>query len=315
MRKLSNILFLVEGEPVLGNLDRAVNVARVFGARLTIAAVVPSARSMIVLSSPGFDFEELERLKVEDRKRELDEAVATIGHADVDVATKILVGKVVPSVLAFIESNGIDYLTKAPTPSDGLRSQLLGSADIRFMREAPCMVGIYRPTKGEGTLRAVAAVENDFGDEEKAARNRSVLDSALMVRGGEHTEIYVAHAWDLYGYSLLAHGRTQIAPERLEEALEAERQERERWLEALIEGYRESLAPEQAALFDPKPLLRRGDPRIVIPEIVKELDADVIGLGTASRKGLGGMTIGNTAEEILHRVDCAVVVHKAPKSG
>ncbi len=45
-------------------------------------------------------------------------------------------------------------------------------------------------------------------------------------------------------------------------------------------------------------------------EAVAPIDADSISLGTAMRTGLSGMVIGNTAEEILDRVDSSVIVLK-----
>jgi nucleotide-binding universal stress UspA family protein len=310
MVKLENILFLIEDEVDLAILGRAANVAEVYGARLTVTAVVPPARSQALLSRHGLDLEELERLLIDDRRRQLDEAVEKAGRAGVETNTVVLTGSPLSSTLRYIHDHDIDYLTKAPSPSDGLRKQLFGSIDLQLMRAAPCMVGIGRPRKTDGPLRAVVAVDSDVDDERKAGLNRRILDAALMARAGEHAEIYVIHSWDLYGSSLLAHGRGKIAPERLEEALEKERVTRQEWLDSLIETYRQTLSPEQAALFDPRPLLLRGDSRRVIPKKVRELDADLLVLGTASRSGLGGLMIGNTAEEILHRVNCTVVVNK-----
>ena len=62
--------------------------------------------------------------------------------------------------------------------------------------------------------------------------------------------------------------------------------------------------------FRPRKMLLRGDPQVVIPSKVKELDADVLVLGTVSRTGVGGLLIGNTAEAILNRVDCSVMTLK-----
>ena len=310
MQKLENILYFVEDEADLSILERTVNVAEVYGAALAVVAVVPLARTQVVLARTSLDLEKIENLLAKDCLRQLNDAVDQVRRPGVKTSVTVLRGNPLTAILGFVERHDIDYLCKAPSPTDGLRRQLLGSLDMRLMRSAPCMVSVGRPRKTTGPLRAVVAVDSDVDDEQQAALNRRILDSALLARAGMHVEIYVAHAWDLYGYSLLAHGRGQVAPERLEVALEAERARRQQWLDGLLDDYRQSLPPQQAELFDPRPLLLRGDPRVVIPKKVRELDADLIGLGTASRSGLRAMMIGNTAEEILHRVDCTVVVHK-----
>ena len=147
-------------------------------------------------------------------------------------------------------------------------------------------------------------------DEAKRRLNDRILDSAVLAQAGEHSEILVLHGWDLYGYSLLAQGRGKLPPERLREAVDRERVVRQRWFETRIADHHATLDEEQAARFDPKLELVRGNARQVMPQRVKGLDADLIGLGTASRAGVSALLIGNTAEEILGRVDCSVVVHK-----
>ena len=310
MKKLENILLFVDDEPDLDILERALNVAEVYSAKLTVAAVIPPARSQMVLSRTGIDFGELEQLLGDDRRRQLDKAVESVKRPGVETNTVVLIGSPLESVVRYIGEHGIDYLIKAPSPSDGLRDHLFRSIDMRLMRAAPCMVGIGRARKTAGPLRAVVAVDIDDNDEQIAALNRRILDSALLAQAGVHVDIYVIHAWDLYGYTLLAHGRGRIPQQQLKEALESERTRRQEWLDSLIDSYRQSLEPAQSALFDPTPVLLRGDPRIVIPKKVHELDADIIGLGSASRGGLGGLMIGNTAEEILLRVNCTVAVSK-----
>ena len=45
--------------------------------------------------------------------------------------------------------------------------------------------------------------------------------------------------------------------------------------------------------------VREGATVKVISEIARELDVDVVLIGSVARKGLAGLTIGNTAEKIL----------------
>ena len=133
----------------------------------------------------------------------------------------------------------------------------------------------------------------------------------MVALAEESTEIHVIHAWSLYGHSILAHGRGKVPPERLEKELDKARQKRQQWLDDRIERYRSQLDEMTAARFSPNIELVRGDPRVVIPDRVDKLEADYLILGTVARRGLSGLLVGNTSEEILDRVDCTVVVHKS----
>ena len=54
----------------------------------------------------------------------------------------------------------------------------------------------------------------------------------------------------------------------------------------------------------------KGEAGIQIPKLAKEIDVDLIVMGTLSRTGIAGLFIGNTAEKILYRVNCSVLAIK-----
>jgi nucleotide-binding universal stress UspA family protein len=56
--------------------------------------------------------------------------------------------------------------------------------------------------------------------------------------------------------------------------------------------------------------LIRGESKDVIPELAMKQKVDLIVMGTAARSGLPQFLIGNTAEDVLNRVDCSVLTVK-----
>jgi nucleotide-binding universal stress UspA family protein len=54
----------------------------------------------------------------------------------------------------------------------------------------------------------------------------------------------------------------------------------------------------------------KGRAGYLIPEVSRKLGIELIVMGTVSRTGIEGLFIGNTAEEILERVDCSVLAVK-----
>ena len=57
-----------------------------------------------------------------------------------------------------------------------------------------------------------------------------------------------------------------------------------------------------------------GDADAVVADICDEIDADVLVIGTVGREGISGVLIGNTAELVVDKVDCDVIVVK-PSDG
>lgn len=313
MKRVTSLLFYLEDEPDSATLQRAVNVADSAGAKLTLVATVEPSGSHRRFATRGLDIDEIERLLVEDRQRQLEEAAELIRTPGVEIMTRVFVGDPVEVVIAAVQDEGFDFVAKPPSPDQGLRQQLFGSIDMHLMRTCPCPVLIGRPKKDGYSGRAVAAVSYDAGDKKHARLNNRILESAAFVADAEFAginEVHVVHAWQLYGESLLAHGRGKLPSDKFQEALRQEEDEREQWLTNLIDESQTRMPKEAEVRFKPVLSLLHGDPKIVIPRLVKELDADVLSLGTVSRRGVEGLLIGNTAEEILNRVSCSVVTHK-----
>lgn len=78
----------------------------------------------------------------------------------------------------------------------------------------------------------------------------------------------------------------------------------------LESAYRENLS-EQVTRFGLAPTALRvspGRPDAVLPELVKSEAVDCLILGTVCRTGLAAFWLGNTAEDVLPRVDCDVLL-------
>jgi len=310
MKQIKSILLYADAELDPALLDRVVHIAKVVGAKLTLAAVVESAQSQVCLTMGSLDLGEVEHLLIEDRQRQLDEAVSSIDNPDVTIATRVFPGNAVDAIIQAVMTGRYDFLVKRPMPSHGLRQRLFGSVDMRLLRACPCPVTISHLKPGGYSRRAVTAVDYSGESQTNARLNEALLDFAAFGLETEFAEMHIVHAWSLYGESLLARGRGKIPPERLKDLVEQERAKRQQWLENLVDEYRNTLDDDRSKLFNPKLELLHGDPTVVIPQRVKELDADLLSIGTVSRTGLSGWLIGNTAEAILNRIDCSVVTLK-----
>lgn len=310
MKQIKSILLYFETEPDPVALSRLVDHAEIAGARITVATVVEPAKSQVLLTRGRLNLDELEKLLIEDRQRQLDEAVKAIVNPGVAIETRVLVGDVDNAILKAVVTDRYDILVKQPSPSFGLRQHLFGSVDMRLLRACPCAVGIMHLKPHGYSKRAIVALDYSDDDEAKAKLNKALLDLTAFYIDVEAAEMHIVHAWRLYGESMLAHGRGKIPPERLAAITGEEESKRQQWLERVVDEYRDSLPSDRAKVFNPKLELLRGDPKIAIPQRVKELDADFVYIGTVSRKGVSGWLIGNTAEAILECVDCSVVTLK-----
>jgi nucleotide-binding universal stress UspA family protein len=91
--------------------------------------------------------------------------------------------------------------------------------------------------------------------------------------------------------------------------------------EAKFDAYKEQLgtALRQLQAPDPKlPVEHRlavGDPATEILQAAKDVQADLIVMGTHGRAGASRVLMGSVAEQVLRRASCPVLTVKAPVCG
>ncbi len=67
---------------------------------------------------------------------------------------------------------------------------------------------------------------------------------------------------------------------------------------------------QKHGLDESQTIVQQGLPEDVIPEAAKTLDAAMVILGTTGRTGLSAVFIGNTAEQVIDKINCDVLALK-----
>lgn len=76
-------------------------------------------------------------------------------------------------------------------------------------------------------------------------------------------------------------------------------------MEQKIDDY---IAPLKAAMLEVTPILRMGNPRGVILQTATELKADVLVIGSHSKRSFFEITLGGTAKYLSQHAPCQVVL-------
>ncbi|MFW2365583.1 MAG: universal stress protein [Desulforhopalus sp.] len=310
MKNLKNIILYADDDLEPGVMERSLLIAQTFNVRIIVVHVVEASASHTFLSEHNLDLDDVERQMVAHKREVLTRALQNHDCTGIDISVTVLIGDPLQKIIELTDSLEDSLLIKAPSPDYGLRNKLFGGIDLQLMRSCPCPVEIGRPKTQEGGNRIVIAIDYDGTDKLKYLLNERLLAAALLAVSGRHLELYVLHAWTIYGHSLLASGRGKLSPENLKKLNDGEYAEREEWLQNRVNQFKSNLDEKQAKRFTPRLEILRGKPIDVIPQRVEELNTDLLCLGTASRSGLKALLVGNSAEEIIQRVNCTVGVLK-----
>jgi len=128
------------------------------------------------------------------------------------------------------------------------------------------------------------------------------MDLATSLTRQHDGELHVVHAWTVFAEKIFR-DRTRSSPQEVAALVRAtEHNHRER-VQALLRSLDQK--PPKCHVH-----LLKGDAGAIIPQIARNVHADVMVMGTVSRTGEPGLFMGSTAETILRQVHCSVLAVK-----
>ncbi len=175
----------------------------------------------------------------------------------------------------------------------GFRGLLLGSVSRQVSEHASCPVTIVRRDV-EGHLPARTVVVGVDGSEDA----RRAMLFAAQVAAAFGAELRVVHA---------AGGGDVVRPPGLESE-GASRQWRELALEEWCAPLHDAGAAYRAQVVE-------GDPRVALPEVAEDVDADLVVVGSRGSGAVGRLVLGSVATALSHRSDVPLTIVPGVRSG
>lgn len=302
MKRFKNILYFADG--ALENnhaLERAVQLAHSNGARLTVIDVLEKIRSSSEIERVfGTDLNQILRDR---RQQDLDKLVETCGTADTPMQTQVVTGIAFVQVIRTVLVNGHDLLIKAAKPPRGLSERVLGSTDMHLLRKCPCPVWIDRPNVAFPYASVLAAVELEA--EQGEGCDRMIMELASSLAQRESARLDVVHAWEMEGESLLRDAGSRVSRTEFEHLREITRNKHKTVFDVLLADYAMNSDDEKVHLIN-------GEAASTIRSLSRELESDLVVMGSIGRTGIPGLIIGNTAEEVMQNIDASILAVKPP---
>ena len=313
MKRFSNILLVVdERTEYSAALKRGAALARNNQARLTVCAIVDTVPDEVRIRASMITPGQVLDAATARKKEWLEDTVDPASIDGIAVGKTVLVGKPFIEIIRQVLRNDHDLVIKCADADSRLREVLFSSTDKHLMRKCPCPVWIIKPTERQEYLRILAAVDQDREEPATNTLNRQILEMSTSLARAELSEAHVVHAWEVFGESLLKSHKWDFSEAQFAAMLEEEASERRRWLQDLVENY--GTSTDTSGANAPRLHLHviKGPAQYVVSELARELDVDLVVMGTVARTGIDGFFMGNTAESILGQLDCSVLTIKPP---
>jgi len=177
-----------------------------------------------------------------------------------------------------------------------------GTLSHHLFRKCPAPVWSIPANTRTFPKRALVAVDPGENTSDARLLSREILRLAMRLAANIGIEVHVGHAWDLWGERMIA---SKYGEEGTLSLLALQQEYAHEYMEQLLTEAR--CKDVLAAVHYPK-----GEPGVAIPKLAEDLDADMVILGSAARRGFDGFFIGSVAETIIGRLERSALVVKRP---
>jgi universal stress protein E len=181
-----------------------------------------------------------------------------------------------------------------------LARPFLSNTDWELIRNCPCPVWLSKPARRTIGGPVIAAVDPLHAHAKPGALDGVILEQALRV-AGQPKRVLMCHAYNF-----------PATPPVIDGAIEAywilSDQERAQY-EAMLSAELARLA-ERTRIPEANRIVAAGDAAWVLPRLARKHRASLVVMGAVSRSAVQRLFIGHTAERLVDRLDCDVLVVK-----
>ncbi len=176
--------------------------------------------------------------------------------------------------------------------------------DMGLMRKCPCPVWLYYPNAGDSTIKHIAvAIDPESPELAGADLAEHLLKLGSDLANQFSAKLSVVSCWNYaYEETMRDSDFAAIPEDTLQKIVVDAKDVHYATLQTIIKS------SKIAEDFDLQHI--KGLPSKVIPEFVSENEVDLLIMGTVARTGIPGFLMGNTAEDLLQKIDTTLLALK-----
>lgn len=222
-------------------------------------------------------------------------------HSDLDVKLDIRWHKhLFEAVIEAAQETPYDLVLKTPN-QHSLMDRIFTPLDWNLLRHCPAPVMLVRTEGPWQNNRLLACIDATSMDEGHKRINDNILTFAENLTDHFDTDLHIVNAYPLVNVAF-AMVPEVTAPDDLHQYVQEQHEEASYQWADKYNAKRDQVH------------VKEGAPEIVVSELADELAADLVVIGSIGRSGFSGMLIGNTAELLLDKIRCDILVIK-PSDG
>ncbi|WP_413113536.1 universal stress protein UspE [Thaumasiovibrio sp. DFM-14] len=201
------------------------------------------------------------------------------------------------AIVVEVITQDYDLVIKATHKHDTLGSIIFTPTDWHLLRKCPCPVLMVKEHSWPENSKIIAAVNLASEDEAHEQLNDKIVKEAQGFADMLNSETILLNAYPSTPVNITIE-LPEFDPASYTDAV------RGHHLTAM------KALRQKHGIDDESTRVEEGLAEDIIPAVAKELDAELVILGTTGRTGLSAIFIGNTAEHTIDKLDCDLLALK-----
>jgi universal stress protein E len=301
MKRFNNILFVSHGvTDETEALKQALSLARNNKAELKALIVCPEFPKEMSDYKGKYEASLIQKLEASIQATR--EAIK-VSETDVLVQIEVESGDT-PAVriIRHVLKNAHDLVVKAAEPKDGDKG--FKAMDMELLRKCPCPVWLTRPiSRHRNEMKIAVAIDPQSMAPEGHDLSLRLLELSRSLADTCSGELNIISCWD-YEFEEYLRGNVwiKVSDDELIRTVHAAQSEHRAGLESIVtkSGIQGNLQVHHV----------RGRADQMIPKYVADREIDILVMGTVARTGIHSFIMGNTAENIVQKLECSLLALK-----
>lgn len=299
MKRFKNILYILDEESI-SHQDSALKVtelARLNDARVTVIFAQESTFLEDLSWTLTEKHKELHQRIIADQAERLESFLKAPHWEGLQVQTDSTESFDFITIIRKVIRDEYDLVIKESPLREGI-DQL----SMRLVRKCPCPVWVMK-SGSTNFRRILAAVDVGNKSQESLELNKKIIEISHSLAQREEGKAYYLNSWRLEYEAMLNGPRFNVSAKEVDELKSSIYDEHR--IKML------SLLKENHIHFEDEQLhLKEGVSNDVIQQTIKDLNIDVVVMGSVARSGIPGLLIGNKAEKLLNTINRTVLTVK-----
>lgn len=197
---------------------------------------------------------------------------------------------------------GADLVIKDTHYHSVLKRSIFSNTDWTLIRNCAATLWLVKPRQPGSKPCFVAAVDPLHDRDKPADLDQRILATSRELTSALGGELHVFHAFDITAaLAVSTDSMTMPIALPMREFADSMRAEHTSAVQELCKKH--GIPPDRTHVH-------QGSTRELLMTLTEQLRADAVVMGAVSRSGLKGLFIGNTAEDVLDRLHCDLVIVK-----